>query len=224
MRTLTAQDKFNAALAKAKDQFTALVDGGTLNNLADLIVDITNRLNRLFGNEIRSNENRLRSIEERAEQAEKQYDVKRTPEYNVLKDEVAQLQSDAALAKARSRVAGTMSPIVGLYNSVRSLKKSGEAAELVSGMEDLITDLETEGVKRKTETLDDFIIRPGQPTQKFDKGDLVIGGTNLMGGGSNKRIESLLEKLVGAVESGGNVFIDGNKAGRAMVLGSHKLS
>ena len=45
-----------------------------------------------------------------------------------------------------------------------------------------------------------------------------------MGGGSNKRIESLLEKLVGAVESGGNVFIDGNKAGRAMVLGSHKLS
>ena len=71
--------------------------------------------------------------------------------------------------------------------------------------------------------LKDFIIRPGQPPQKFDKGDLVIGGTNLTGG-SNKNVEGLLERIASAIESGGDVYIDGNKAGKAMVLASHKLS
>jgi hypothetical protein len=77
--------------------------------------------------------------------------------------------------------------------------------------------------KVKTEETDDFIIRPGQPVQKFNKGDLVIGGTNLSGG-SNKNVEVLLERIASAIESGGDVYIDGNKAGRAMVLASHKLS
>ena len=77
--------------------------------------------------------------------------------------------------------------------------------------------------KVKTEETEDFIIRPGQPVQKFDKEDLVIGGTNLTGG-SNKNVEGLLERIASAIESGGDVYIDGNKAGKAMVLASHKLS
>ena len=88
--------------------------------------------------------------------------------------------------------------------------------------------------------VDDFIIRPGEGIQKFNKDDIVIGGTNLLGGGEYKQPEididipdnskaiektnTLLEKLIAAVSKGGNVYIDGNKAGRAMVLGTQNLS
>ena len=49
----------------------------------------------------------------------------------------------------------------------------------------------------------DFISRPGGGITSFNKGDLVIGGTNLMGGGSgmmqalerqNQLLESILNK------------------------------
>ena len=75
----------------------------------------------------------------------------------------------------------------------------------------------------QVQNVDDFIMRPGKDPIKFNKGDLIMGGTNL-GGGKSNRVEQLLERLVGAVESGGNVYIDGNKVGNAMVLASSKLS
>jgi len=74
------------------------------------------------------------------------------------------------------------------------------------------------------ETTDDFIIRPGQPIQKFRKDDVVIGGTNLFGGESSKNVEKKLDAILAAIQAGGNVYIDGNKAGRAMVLATQKLS
>jgi len=81
------------------------------------------------------------------------------------------------------------------------------------------------GPQRKEDGLDDFIMRPGQPVQKFRKDDVVIGGTNLLGGsGNSKKIEDKLDAILSAIEKGGNVYIDGNKAGRAMVLATQKLS
>ena len=74
------------------------------------------------------------------------------------------------------------------------------------------------------ETLDDFIIRPGEGIQKFNKDDIVIGGTNLFGGGNNGNVEKKLDAILAAIQAGGNVYIDGNKAGRAMVLGTQRLS
>lgn len=71
----------------------------------------------------------------------------------------------------------------------------------------------------------DFIIRPGEGIQKFNKDDIVIGGTNLLGGsGNSKKIEDKLDAILSAIEKGGNVYIDGNKAGRAMVLGTQNFS
>jgi hypothetical protein len=71
----------------------------------------------------------------------------------------------------------------------------------------------------------DFIIRPGQPVQSFDKGDLVLGGTNLLGGGgNNSKVEKKLDAILAAIQAGGDVYIDGNKAGRAMVLGTQNFS
>jgi len=71
--------------------------------------------------------------------------------------------------------------------------------------------------------LDDFIIRPGQGIQRFNKDDIVIGGTNLSGG-NNKDVEKKLDAILAAIQAGGDVYIDGNKAGRAMVLGTQNFS
>lgn len=78
---------------------------------------------------------------------------------------------------------------------------------------------------------DDLVSKPGYGDRiLFDKGtvtalnnnDTVVAGTNL--GGGSRRTEQLLERLVSAVEKGGNVYIDGNKAGEALVLGTYKSS
>ena len=222
MKTLTAQDKFNAALAKAKDQFTGLVEGGSLDRFAQVIVAITDRLIKVFGLSADAAEGLNESNEARIEVLRKQGKVT---------DDITKIQSDyAKQLEKRNNILDEVSdtekfaqenfsnPAAALIGAMLQKKNTEQAM--------LVTQKELTGAINiaDAQDTDDFIIRPGQPIQKFDKGDLVIGGTNLMGGGSNKRIESLLEKLVGAVESGGNVFIDGNKAGRAMVLGSHKLS
>lgn len=44
------------------------------------------------------------------------------------------------------------------------------------------------------------------------------------GEGSLKAVEEKLDKLIEVVQKGGNVYIDGNKAGEALVLGSYKSS
>lgn len=72
--------------------------------------------------------------------------------------------------------------------------------------------------------VDDFISR-GNTITPFRKDDIVIGGTNLLGGsGNSKKIEDKLDAILSAIEKGGNVYIDGNKAGRAMVLATQNLS
>jgi hypothetical protein len=58
---------------------------------------------------------------------------------------------------------------------------------------------------------------------QLDKNDTIVAGTNL-GGRSNESTETnrLLRELVTMVGRGGNVYIDGNKAGQALVLAGSK--
>ncbi len=70
---------------------------------------------------------------------------------------------------------------------------------------------------------EDFISRPGQPIQKFRADDIIMGGTNLTGGGDNTQVITLLKELITAVKSGGDVYIDGAKAGKAMVMATSKF-
>lgn len=84
---------------------------------------------------------------------------------------------------------------------------------------------------------DDFIMRPGQAPVRFNKDDLIIGGTNLDGTSknsasssipsleaTNKKLLDKIDKLIAAVERGGNVYMDSNKVGRSLVLGSYQSS
>jgi len=74
----------------------------------------------------------------------------------------------------------------------------------------------------------DFVMQGGR-VQRFRKDDLVLGGTSLFGGfrgfggsGNNGRVVQLLERLVSAVEKGGNVYIDGNKVGVAIARTNYR--
>ena len=70
---------------------------------------------------------------------------------------------------------------------------------------------------------EDFVMQGGT-VQKFRKDDIVMGGTNLTGGGADSaKTIKLLERLVKAVESGGTVTLDGQKVGTAMVAGSYRM-
>lgn len=74
-RSLDAQEKFNLALDKAKEIFTNLVTGGTLDMLADILKDIANSIASITGNKGKINTERLtgtqKSIEQETKSAEK---------------------------------------------------------------------------------------------------------------------------------------------------------
>jgi hypothetical protein len=72
------------------------------------------------------------------------------------------------------------------------------------------------------DTAEDFISRPGQPIQKFRADDVIVGGTNLSGGG-NGEVVMLLKELISAVKEGGDVFIDGAKAGKSLALATSRM-
>jgi len=70
---------------------------------------------------------------------------------------------------------------------------------------------------------EDFVMQGGT-VQKFRKDDIVMGGTNLTGGGADSaKTIKLLERLIKAVEAGGTVTLDGQKVGTAMVAGSYRM-
>jgi len=69
-------------------------------------------------------------------------------------------------------------------------------------------------------TYDDFIVRPGQKPMRFNKGDIVAGGTNL--GGNNKGLEDKFDKLIALVEKGSVINMESRKVGTAMVLSGIK--
>ncbi len=68
----------------------------------------------------------------------------------------------------------------------------------------------------------DFISRPGQPVQRFRADDVVVGGTNLTGGGDTSRVEALLERLIDSVEKGGVINMDGTKVGTVLGMASYR--
>jgi hypothetical protein len=89
------------------------------------------------------------------------------------------------------------------------------------------------------ETADDFILRPGQPVLKFNKDDLVMGGTNLEGNNENaslstekleQELQDLKQIMSGFVEQMSQVVnrpitveLNGNKVGQALGQDSYRI-
>ena len=96
----------------------------------------------------------------------------------------------------------------------------GTAASLVVDAADIATskaDFRKKDKDNREIEANDFTIKT------HPKDTLVMaGGTQL--GGSNDKTNQLLEKLLGAVERGGDVYIDGNRAGKSLALATYRSS
>jgi hypothetical protein len=193
-KRLDAQEKFNLALEKVKEVFTDLVDGGTLDKLSNIAMAFADTL--ASGGSVFSlfGKSDLDKNIEKKEYESSQKTVK----------DLTDKRKEGELSDAE-------------------IKKLVEAQNLISkpkvnrmGMR--LTNEEYEALDKA----DDFIIRPGQKPLKFRKDDIVIGGTNL-GGGGNGEVVSLLKELISAVTSGGDVYLDGTKVGTAMAVSSFKV-
>ena len=73
--------------------------------------------------------------------------------------------------------------------------------------------------EKNEQQVEDFVIKT------HPKDTLVMaGGTKLGSDESSEKTNALIEKLITAVEKGGDVYIDGNKAGRSLALASYRSS
>ena len=68
----------------------------------------------------------------------------------------------------------------------------------------------------------DFILRPGQAPISFNKGDLIMGGTQLGQGGG--KVESLLEQLLEETRAGKIIKMDTATVGRSLQLNKSKMN
>jgi hypothetical protein len=206
-RSLTAQEKFNTAIELAKELFSDLATGGYLDSLANGVKALVSGF-RVLGGVI---------------------DIIIIKPLNALVNIVS----------------GIVKILAGITSGNLNLIKSGFTSDLAFAGANIADMAINTGVglgvdkkyknmftkpmldeqakidAKEQSTAEDFISRPGQPIQKFRKDDVIIGGTSL-GGGSDEEIKTLLKELVSAVKAGGNVYLDSNKVGTAMAMGTYK--
>jgi len=200
----SAADKFALAMSKVKDIFMRMVDGGFLDKFADMIREIATRFAAggisgvLLGV---STEKKLKAAEEEYENLSKAYGVK----------DFAEAKKQFNDPNAKDKVtAEQLNNLREVFNRVNSLKKQQKTER-----EDQVRDMQGSA-------MNDFIIRPGQAPQRFNKDDIVIGGTNLLGGGDSTKIDRMISLLEQLVNVKGNVYIDGARVGDALVMGTYR--
>jgi len=124
-------------------------------------------------------------------------------------------------AISRFKSGDTAGAIMSLTSGVLStIPVFGTAASLVVDAADIATskaDFRKKDKDNREIEANDFTIKT------HPKDTLVMaGGTQL--GGSNDETNQLLKKLLGAVERGGDVYIDGNRAGKSLALATYRSS
>ena len=197
-KTLTIQESYGAALEKAKDSFTGLVNSGVLNDLTDILIRAVEVLGNLLGTSL---------------DKEQKSQAKKLTETGLTERE-ARATVKAAEGPGFMDYLGAGFGPMGTVNLL-SKKITAKVAQ---------DQIKTAEVKAKQEAdnqsisgeqnFDDFTIRSNP------KDTLVMAGGTRFGEETN----TLLKELISAVKQGGDVFIDGNKAGMALNLGAYRSS
>jgi hypothetical protein len=205
----SATDKFALAMSKVKDTFMRMVDGGFLDKFADMIVEVARRFSAggisgvFFG---LSASEQLKAAESEVQNIKRSY------------GEQAGFTIGSLADAQKAQKAGKLTQ-----------EQVDELAEAINKRETLKGKRKATGAQIDTETgeskpiyADDFIIRPGQAPIKFNKDDLVMGGTNLFGGGNSAQTDRIISLLEQLVNTKGSVYIDGARVGDALVMGTYR--
>lgn len=106
------------------------------------------------------------------------------------------------------------------FGGIAALAATAAAAIVIPALVDKTTKV-SDGVIASDGGL---IVSGPKGSIQLDPNDSIVAGTNLNGNGKGSGTPEWAERLIAAVEKGGHVYIDGNKAGEALVLGTYKSS
>lgn len=195
-RRMTINEQFQEAMVDVRQQFVGLVKGGTIQILVDAIKALANFVDGFTGPS--QGEKLNRDIIRATTQGKitEQQAKNYTAQAQKIKEEEQRLNDTFRKMNSGMGASAGAAGAAMLYESMARKKQKALRNEI---------------------NANDFTIRT------HPKDTLVMaGGTKL--GEDNKKTNQLLERLVAAVERGGNVYIDGNAAGKSMVLGTYTSS
>lgn len=187
LKSLDAQEKFNIAIEKAKEAFTDLVDGGTLDKLVDILKGIADSLSFLGSYNAGKNKAEYQDIQE---QLKTETNVDKIAALQKRQEEIMKGAEDASKAENQSHmgavaIGGTIGAIAGSF-----LGPLGTVAGAYLGgaiAKQFATEDYTKQVTAPTAPAT-YHDRAGDSTVKYDRGDLrvtdadgnpIAAGTNL---------------------------------------------
>ncbi len=202
LKEVTAQEKFEQSMNKVKEIFSRLVDGDTLNKLADILSDIVNTLSSYFGTSA-SDESKsvLKNIK-----ANKNLSTTEQAAAINIQDKIK--QNDGFFRKGFGRIVGEMF--------------GGPGMAMLNNVKDIEDKINLEKLQSINQPQQDFISR-GDKITPFRKDDIIIGGTSL-DKNNNKEVIGLLKMINDQLSKGGDIYMDSQKVGTAIVRGSNKVA
>ena len=204
-KTLSAQEAFADAMDKAREQFARLVGSGVIEKLVELLPKVVTFISNTSGMDYMSKEAKEQALTK----------GKSLTDEDFTKMGVSKRDYDSLLRKATLDKG-----MFGLTSN--SFLKSHSAFTTNKGIDEARAELQAlQGKLGKKDEIEaeDFTIRT------HPKDTLVMaGGTQLGGGQSMEEVVKSVNRLTAIVEKGGNVYINGNDAGKALVLGTSRLS
>ena len=223
-----ATQKFAKAMQQAKEAFSRLVDGGALDKLVDIFSGMAES-SMFSGFKEEGEAKRIRDEAVNTKLSQDKIDIaelaleaqSQATGVDDVRDVAGAALSGAAIGAALTAWLGP-GALVGA--AIGGLVGGGVAA-LVNMGDQMEADIRLDTAKEldlTPDSVDDFILRPGQAPIKFNKDDLLIGGTNLNGGGDGN-VEMILNKILTAVEGGGDVYMDGAKVGKSLALATSRM-
>ena len=235
METEDATQKFNKALDQAKEAFVRLVDGGSLDKLADILTGITE--SALFSGFAEEGEaKRLKGKAEALPKGTKDKQEKLDIVNSALEaqrqatgvDDVTDVAGGAAAGAAIGAGIGVWFGGIGAGPGALIGAGIGGLLALAKNVDDdtyakqTLAQAQGLGLDGPVEEGKDFIIRPGQKPLKYNRDDVIVGGTNL-GGGGGGNTEAILGRILAAIENGGDVYMDGDKVGKSLALATSRM-
>ena len=227
--------KFNKSLGQAKEAFSRLVSGKILDKLVAGLTGLVE--SSLFKGFIEEGEaanlsNIAQDEDNKFNLSDEEKEILKSSETQITGvEKTATVAGSAAAGAAAGAVIGSIVPgigtaagavIGGAWGAISSALATGIVDNIQKeNLEEARTIAREKGIDGY-EKVDDFILRPGQSPIKFNKDDLLIGGTNL-GGSNDGEVVTLLKELISEVRKGGDVYIDGAKAGRSLALSTSRI-
>ena len=225
--TASAAEAFNMALEKVQGQLAGLIREGVIDDLTDMLVNFTKRVAQVgLGKALLGFGDTDEDLKERASKRESNFgsSLAKFQESNQTDLD----KKNLAINNINSRSLDE-NTLFQLYKAIGPeafekyiLNKKRIGTSTKGGELNISEFVESDAFKSKIKTMDDFILRPGQDPISFNKGDLIMGGTQL--GQSNGKVERLLEELLAETKAGKVIKMDTATVGRSLQLNASKMN